>query len=569
MLSKPRLLITLFLIFALLNFVGIWIYKKQKLTATTTDAGRCSNCLRIGLPQGVTKKQVISLTEPSRNRAEESSKEEVRRKIYQKVNQEIEKISKTKTKTPTQEGLEEQKFQDYIVILVDKKGKDILPNAEKLKTKTTGIIPLAKAATLSASNELTFSFDSAWTNEERQKIQSVLDTTYPVVKQIYGPPFFSINVRINKFGSAGGPAYYFPSTNTIVFPGDFSVENEKPVIVHEMIHAFHDDFMIAYDHWEEGMTQAVTNEIEDQVFHMFGDHWAPGTVSATGYYIINPCFRYSTIKIPGLTIGEYNNWACAWGKLYSEGTDFFRRFNSAYFPRVTGLSGVFGRRVTETTLKQIVYNIKPNIEGQDFYTWFTNQYVFKSPTIETGQYKIRAKPRIFKSTGESPLIKYVYVGRGGTDILQTNAIINIKAFDSNDNIIFQNLNYSTATLGGYIYIAPPNILGIEKVRYELVTPNTKETVYATGGIQYAQNTAQAGFFGVVDQVKNGRVLVYLAGYRHHGPVAGANIVNGTFTVPPTGNLRGRFRIMVLDSNNRYITEKTVTKNYGDYAVIFE
>jgi len=556
MLSRPRLLITLFLVFVLLNFVGIWIYKKQKLTASTTGTKYCNYCLRIGLPEGVTKDQVVSLTQPSRNTKEEKSKEDTRKKIDQKVNQEVEKISKAKTKTPTLEEAEEQKFQDYIVILVDKKGNDILPDAEKLKTKASFLEKV-----FAATNELTFGFGTSVPNDQARQLQEVINKAYPIAKEIYGQPFFNINVRVEYQPDLIVGGTYNQSLNVITLRSSSEFFNVRETFIHEFLHAFHDDYMIPLMHWEEGMVTQVGNEISDRMDNRLGDH-----PPYSGYNMDSRCtFSNVQPKIPGLRPGNYLVWACVWDKLYAEGQNFFKRFNANYysfFKNSTTPLYSFSSSQIENELKKIVYNISPKPEGQDFYAWYKYQYAFWSPTTYAGKYVIKPFPGLV-SPSSNNILHYYYVDIQGTFIARNDSA-EISGINSNGNIVYKATHMFCDGVLEWQRLA---LSGFEKVKYTIKTPNAQQVLYNIYGVNLATNEATNGFFGVVNQVQNGNVAVFLAPYPT--PVARGKIVNGTFTIPTTGNLRGRFRIVVLNSNNKYVTEKTVTKNYGDYAVLFE
>jgi hypothetical protein len=118
------------------------------------------------------------------------------------------------------------------IIVYTKNGIPILPDSQNARQKTLSS---------SDTNELSFSFscpDNPWSSEELTTLQGWLSDFYPIVKAIYGSPAFSISVNICEDPDIGFAGLYYASTNEMILH-DLDVD----VTVHEMIHAFHDEYL--------------------------------------------------------------------------------------------------------------------------------------------------------------------------------------------------------------------------------------------------------------------------------------------------------------------------------------
>ena len=112
-----------------------------------------------------------------------------------------------------------------------------------------------------------------------------VDEVDSVIRYIYGPPFKIIQVHIKKdpyypyhggFTPSGWGVGSDKSHITIKGWGN-DFDNYPPgywrsVLVHEMLHAFRDNWTCEWDQFEEGMTEAMTAEVMNRLYQGTGNY---------------------------------------------------------------------------------------------------------------------------------------------------------------------------------------------------------------------------------------------------------------------------------------------------------
>ena len=266
------------------------------------------------------------------------------------------------------------------VIVETSGGKLVQPNL--IHTRQVG-------GTIGAStNNLTFQFEG-FSTADQTALQSYLAVAYPKAKLIYGPPAFNMTVKIIQDATItavqGGT--YDPATNEIRIPplsGNFP--EDTYVLLLLVLNAFHDDAMLYYDSWEQGMAGAAAYAIQT----------TPGV--SPGYDITDPgpfyCLSvYEAENQPELGNSTYYPasgatnmlvWRvamarAAWQKCWIENSGFFAAFNAAYYSAYTdSLPG------DVPTLKAIAASVLPTVEGTPFSEWYEHQYALDT-SVRQGQ----------------------------------------------------------------------------------------------------------------------------------------------------------------------------------------
>ena len=247
-----------------------------------------------------------------------------------------------------------------VVTFVDGEGRAILPNAERAHE------------VIAADNELTFTFDSPdlpFTAEQLAALEGWLASCYPIARDLYGPPAFSNTVNVRRGNAGDGFAgFYSPSTNEIVLSGV-----SGSTVCHEMIHAFHDDYVFGLGPWEEGFTTAAEVEVTRRAGIPDGrDH---NQIRDVHHQLLNQPAIAAGGGVFGLTAYRYALWGYAWAKVLLERPDFFWAFNAAYYARAAGDAGV---RRREPVLLDLASSLQPTVEGLPFPSWVAGQYIMDS-----------------------------------------------------------------------------------------------------------------------------------------------------------------------------------------------
>lgn len=242
------------------------------------------------------------------------------------------------------------------------------------------------------ANNLTFQFEGFSASDETA-LRSYLDGAYPKAKLIYGPPAFNMTVKIIQDDtiSAVQGGTYDPATNEIRIPtltGNFP--EDTYVLLLLVLNAFHDDAVLYYDSWEQGMAGAAAYAIQ----------MTPGV--SPGYDIVDPgpfyCLSvYEAENQPELGNSTYYPasggtnmlvWRvamarAAWQKCWIEDPTFFAKFNAAYYAAYNASSGdTLPGDVP--SLKETVASVLPTVEDTPFASWYEHQYALDT-SVRVGQ----------------------------------------------------------------------------------------------------------------------------------------------------------------------------------------
>jgi hypothetical protein len=376
---------------------------------------------------------------------------------------------------------------------------------------------------------------------------------YPVIKKIAGSPFFpiSVNVRQDPAITVGG--YYYSSINEIV------IKNlSEDVFVHELIHAFRDDYVMGLGTYEEGMTRATEVEAFAQLekyTHSFDDfHRYHYDVYYEAHNRPNLGTPYGNVQAnAALVLLRYQISSYVWKKAYLEDKNFLNRFNDSLYNRV---SRDLSTRFTADKLRRIVEDIKPVIEGFPMATWYDRQYVLN--TSPAPGYKLYQ--RISQFT-----VDYFRRGQFGSEIPQGNARVDWKILDCNDNKLNAGNDDSHAS-NGWISIVPglpANYQGKIKVVASAQSPDGEvtDTSYLVRWL-----TGDRGLHGIVVEANTGEVTV--TPLDTNVAAISVALFNGGFVIPAFEKVRGRFRVeYVYPDGFRF--SRIFTKERSEYFLWLE
>ncbi|MBD3292798.1 MAG: hypothetical protein GF393_07715, partial [Armatimonadia bacterium] len=229
------------------------------------------------------------------------------------------------------------------------------------------------------TNELRFTFEG-FSEGDATSLRDYLDRALPVAYNVYGRPAFDLDVTVRldpDLDAIQGGVYDASANEIIMAPLSGNFSEDSFVLMILVLQAFHDDAAFFHDAWEIGFAGAAAKVIQTR----------PGV--APGYDPIDPGPFYATSvyeaqnqqSLGGPTFFPASGWAgmlvwrtamsrSAWFKCWVEDSQFFRRFNEAYYSAFTeDLPG------DVPALRVLGAQVLPQVEGLPFQEWFQRQWV--------------------------------------------------------------------------------------------------------------------------------------------------------------------------------------------------
>ena len=441
-------------------------------------------------------------------------------------------------------NLKSRKLQETDLIIINtQNGKPILPDYKQAIEKPA----------IYQSNEINFTFDSPdylWTSKELESLQIWVDDFYPMVKSIYGSPAFNITVNIRKDPNIVFSGTYNPSTNEITLRSA-----KEDVLCHEMIHSFHDDYIVLLSSYEEGMTRAAEVEVFNQLDDYY--HW-----NENHSYYVDTYYEHDNQPDIGGGNGsfgsgfvnvllQYQQAGYAWAKAFLEDKDFFVNFNQAFYAQALVDPSVCH---DESKLKDILRTVKPTVEGKDFDTWYAKQHILN--THQTSGYKLIMK-------ADSSTVYYFYRSDTGFNTMQTGETLSWSVYDY-DNILLDSGSKATGNYGWIDILpeVPSGYRGRIKIVVKADTPEGEisRSFFNSYGVD------ETGVFGIVKNQTEGEILI--TPLDDPSLQESTEVINGAFSIPSLRNIRGQFSLVYTDFSNRQI-EKTFTKDASGYYTSVE
>ena len=436
---------------------------------------------------------------------------------------------------------------DLVIIFVDKNGEPILPDVAKITSDQS-------SGPQETTNELTFTYNSPdypFTQEDLDILQPAVNAFKGAISEIFGPPAFNITVNIRKNPNINYAGLYYTYDNEIVVSS--ISENTLDVICHEMVHAYHDDYIILFNSYEEGFARSVEvlvfsslSEYQHRWDNNFSDTydvWYEAT-NKPGIGGENGSFSYGNT---GLTLFRYQMGGYAWAKVFYENGEFYKDFNSTYYSRLH--SDEYISR-DEEELKSIVRSIVPSIEGQSFDDWYEHQYILDSNPSKGYQLTSRTGQFTFD---------YFYREEYGYEDAQAGATISADFFNSTNDIIDSQSAVTSPMGWADIYpTVQEEYFGRLKIVASADSPDgvVTETYYRTP-------FRSDGVFGITTISRSGEVTIFPP---QQISVVTAPVEEGAFYVPELRSVEGRF-VAIFQPTDGRVVSKHFNKGASDYFVL--
>ena len=248
-----------------------------------------------------------------------------------------------------------------------------------------------------STNNITYSFSGGWLQSEKDTMQLFLDKMIPILKSVYGPPSHSYNVTLVKDSLYSNTNIFFASIDQI-----HMLKMSPQLLTHEMIHAFHENVVIASDSlwryspvlsgFEESFAQGISYFCMNKYVQMYpNDPIVPSSSLFGSFYEWDYDFQNTDIITTtdfwsdqsGTLIYwlRYEMGAAAIEKIMNEYPNFAKDFNSTYYQMLNTNHELYP---TRTLIRDIIASVIPTIEGKDASSWIDKQHIFDCK-IKTGR----------------------------------------------------------------------------------------------------------------------------------------------------------------------------------------
>jgi hypothetical protein len=237
-----------------------------------------------------------------------------------------------------------------------------------------------------------FSFqnNSSLTNIDSKEadVKTIVTSAYDYIVQMYGTPYLLNSITITfvdgfSISGSSGEIVISNSQKGIsvdIHLKDFDKTNFQDIntVIHEMIHAFHGVAVLENSALEEGMTVAATDAVMQK---MIADKKLPAfnhlylTISPEQYTTWN-----TSLKIPATNSVFYTSpdiskiyqvIGLAWFKLYLQDSDFFKKFNAYYYPKIQK-----GQTADHALVLDDIRSVMPTIGSQSIDTFLSLNNAF-------------------------------------------------------------------------------------------------------------------------------------------------------------------------------------------------
>lgn len=228
-------------------------------------------------------------------------------------------------------------------------------------------------------NELRFTFEG-FSEADETSLRDYLSRALPVAYSVYGRPAFDLDVTVildDDLDALQGGVYDASANEIRMTPLSGNLSEDTLILMVLVLQAFHDDAGLFYDAWEQGMAGAAATVIQTRSGVAPGyDPIDPGPFYALSVYepqnqqtLGGPSF-YPPSGWAGMLVWRVAMARAAWLKCWIEDSDFFRRFNAAYYDAFTEtLPG------DVPALRVLAAQVLPQVEGMPFQEWFQRQWV--------------------------------------------------------------------------------------------------------------------------------------------------------------------------------------------------
>lgn len=531
-------------------WAGADVVSNDPLKTAQTDLSQ-SSVVKVKIPVGVTKKDIENIAKQKNK--DESKEDLLNNAVEQKFDElepQIVQIEKVQSTMPDQN---QNSFQDYIIVYTDENDNPILPDAEKDQSFISTFQDREQ-------NELTFTWDSSWDTADPKILEDLkngLKKIYPEIKKNYGRPAFNITINIRY--DYPGSTYYNPSANEIVLS---SYGMSDLTLAHETTHAFHDDYCISIESWEEGMTTLVENRVG---FNL--NYKSSQPVNWADYELKNRPDIDAKDSSLNYIFSGYNDGGAVWLKLLLEDPNYLINFNKKYYN--------YRRSSTQFLLQSqylpvIASQAKPEVEKEPFMNWYYKQYIFHQ---ESFGYQLGSRVNDFNSQWlELSYVKHFWNYNYLYEVVKDG--IKVQIFDPNDNLIYESIHIPNVA-GYYDGIWQlKNIFdksNVDKGRFKIELSAKAESDYwkleSTNYAFYVKDIdTQMGdsiypaIYGLVDNQNNGEVTIKSLSKPDLKPVT-IPVDDGIFYTAEFAGIAGLFQLDYISPDGKTTAIRYFTKDY--------
>jgi hypothetical protein len=405
-----------------------------------------------------------------------------------------------------------------------------------------------------AANEIHSFTYSGFSTEERQWISDqFVSNAYNAAKALYGNPAYDIDeVNVILDGAiddshsfAGG--YYNASLNEIHIPPSGDKDMMQLDFLLLMLFAFHDEAMLSYDAFENGMARAAAVIIKKQlnpnfIFDLYTHYYLMQIYDLLNQPALGNSTFFPASGWDGMLIWRLATCASPWLKCYTENNAFFRDFNTRYYAAYKANPQIAGN---VPALRPLLAQVVPQVEGTPFNDWFPKQQVLNTADTPGPKLFVYNAPTYpddpdLDGYGLNIIVQY-YTSDGSGDETPLNG----KCYP-----VYWDYQYSfpDLTIGdqyeeipiadgigavGPVFFIPTTVDPAQRVAIDLTIGVTTQRIYFPAG--YSGTTADYNdFFGVVLGADMGTLEVQFQGGSPLQTTVGA----GGFAYNTTSQLTG-------------------------------
>ncbi|HEY8095355.1 MAG TPA: hypothetical protein VIE65_04590, partial [Methylobacter sp.] len=324
-------------------------------------------------------------------------------------------------------------------------------------------------------------------------------------------------------------------------------------ICHELIHAFHDDDMITLSSFEEGMTRAA----EVEVFNNLPTYLYFDRNHSYGYDVYYEALNKQTIgsqngifntNTADLFLLRYQLSGYAWAKNFLENSNFLLKFNRKLYREAILDSTILS---TESKLIDIAAAVQPKVENKKFKSWYSQQGVLN--TNPPKGYFLYQRINDFT-------VDYFYRDSLGYETNMPDESVNWEVYDDNNMVMDSGIGITSSPYGWFFFFPELAEGYIGRIKVDAMTTSPIGLISDSALISVGNGE---GCFGIVEKANTGTITITPIG-KPLAPVT-VNVINGSFSVPSLGSVRGRFHaVFVNEAGDRF--SKWFNKDASNYFI---
>ena len=326
------------------------------------------------------------------------------------------------------------------------------------------------------------------------------------------------------------------------------------MFIHEIAHAFHDDLVLRFPHFEEGMARAIEVEVMDQLpsydywdrhhsyqYDVYADALDDHRIAATP----------AAFTSGPLSLLRYQLAGYAWGKVLIERPGFLAAFNAKLYS-----DALVDPWVVTDEAKLVANGARqaPLVEGRPFSQWYYTRGVFQNPP-PTGDF-------VYQRTSQQTFDVFSR-GDAGEETPYGGVPVSWEARDAAGVLLASQSTYTEPMGFQFMWASIPDCYE-GRVQYTVTAELPGGATVTDTQITTARQ--RRGAFGAVPPDIVGTVTITPTAPA--GPPVSAPIVEGAFEAASLATARGTFRADFTRSDGS-TSWKVFTKDASDYYLALE